>query len=157
MGQNLDREGVTPPHRAGHTIRAVVADDDDAMRRAMVDALVEHGGFEVVAAVATGVDLPGVVGEHGAELVVLDVRMAGGGAEAARALRRVVPAPTVVAVSASNDVATVAELVRAGATGYLSKGRLGTTFADDLLRCASGQVLIAVPHAGQVLRALGDG
>jgi DNA-binding NarL/FixJ family response regulator len=82
--------------------------------------------------------------------------MPAGGATSARALRAQEPSPVVVAVSASNDVPTVAALFRAGATGFLAKGHLGTTFADDLLRCLRGQVMIAVPHAAQVLRALGD-
>ena len=46
----------------------------------------------------------------------------------------------------SNDVHTVATLFRSGATGFLAKGHLGTTFADDLVRCTQGQVMIAVPH-----------
>ena len=66
------------------------------------------------------------------------------------------PYPVVVAVSASNDVPTVAAMFRAGATGFLAKGHLGTTFADDLVRCMRGQVLIAVPQGVHVLRALGD-
>jgi DNA-binding NarL/FixJ family response regulator len=138
------------------TIRVIVADDDEVMRRAMVDVLTAHGGFTVVADVATGGALPELVSETGAQLVVLDVRMPSGGATAARALRAQEPPPVVVAVSASNDVPTVAALFRAGATGFLAKGHLGTTFADDLLRCLRGQVMIAVPHGAQVLRALGD-
>jgi hypothetical protein len=31
------------------------------------------------------------------------------------------------------------------------------SFADDLLRCTRGQVMIAMPQGVQVLRALGDG
>jgi DNA-binding NarL/FixJ family response regulator len=135
-------------------IRVVVADDDEAMRRAMVDVLVAHGGFDVVADVPSGVGLGEVVSDHRAQLVVLDVRMPSGGPVAARALRSLVPAPTVVAVSASNDVATVVAMFRAGATGFLAKGHLGTTFGDDLVRCTRGQVMIAVPHGAQVLRAL---
>jgi response regulator of citrate/malate metabolism len=61
----------------------------------------------------------------------------------------------VVGVSASNDVATVAEMFRAGATGFLAKGHLGATFADDLVRCVMGHVMIALPHGVQVIRALG--
>jgi DNA-binding NarL/FixJ family response regulator len=137
------------------TIRVLVADDDETMRRAIVDVLVAHGDFDVVAEVATGDGLGAVADEHRAQLVVLDVRMPAGGPAAARSLRGVVPAPIVVAVSASNDVTTVAEMFRAGATGFLVKGQLGTTFADDLVRCARGQVMIAVPQAAQVLRALG--
>jgi DNA-binding NarL/FixJ family response regulator len=138
------------------TIRVVVADDDETMRRAIVDVLNAHGGFSVVGSVATGVDLPDLVSDHHAQLVVLDVRMPSGGAAAARALRARSPHTVVVAVSASNDVSTVAAMFRAGATGFLAKGHLGTTFADDLVRCTGGQVMIAVPHGLQVLRALGD-
>jgi len=138
-------------------IRVVVADDDETMRRAIVDVLNAHGSFTVVGEVATGAGLPGLVAECQAHLVVLDVRMPSGGAEAARALRERDPHVVVVAVSASNDIATVAAMFRAGATGFLAKGHLGTSFADDLVRCTQGQVMIAVPHALQVLRALKEG
>jgi DNA-binding NarL/FixJ family response regulator len=138
------------------TIRVLVADDDEVMRRAMVDVLTAHGGFTVVADVASGAALPDLVAETRAQLVVLDVRMPAGGVTSARALRAQEPSPVVVAVSASNDVPTVAAMFRAGATGFLAKGHLGTTFADDLVRCLGGQVMIAVPHGAQVLRALGD-
>ena len=136
------------------TIRVVVADDDETMRRAIVDVLNAHGGFTVVGDVGTGADLPDLVTEKRAQLVVLDVRMPSGGAAMARALREQAPQTVVVTVSASNDVHTVAAMFRAGATGFLAKGHLGTTFADDLVRCTNGQVMIAVPHGLQVLRAL---
>jgi DNA-binding NarL/FixJ family response regulator len=137
-------------------IRAVVADDDDLMRRAIVDALNAHDAITVVGDVATGAGLPELVTESRAELVVLDVRMPSGGPDAARALRERAPQTVVVAVSADNDVSTVAAMIRAGATAFLAKGHLGTTFAEDLVRCTQGQVMIAVPHGVQVLRALGD-
>jgi DNA-binding NarL/FixJ family response regulator len=138
-------------------IRVVVADDDETMRRAIVDVLSAHGSFTVVGEVASGAGLPARVAECGAHLVVLDVRMPSGGAETARALRERDPHVVVVAVSASNDIATVAAMFRAGATGFLAKGHLGMSFADDLVRCTRGQVMIAVPHGLQVLRALGNG
>jgi DNA-binding NarL/FixJ family response regulator len=136
-------------------IRVVVADDDETMRHAIVDVLRAHGGFTVVGEVATGAGLVDLVVETRAQLLVLDVRMPSGGAAAARALRERDPHTVVVAVSASNDVSTVAAMFRAGATGFLAKGHLGTSFADDLVRCTHGQVMIAVPQASQVLRALG--
>jgi DNA-binding NarL/FixJ family response regulator len=126
------------------------------MRRAIVDVLGVHDSFTVVGDVGTGDGLPDLVVATQAHLVVLDVRMPAGGAEAARALRERAPHVVVVAVSASNDVATVAAMFRAGATGFLAKGHLGTSFADDLVSCTRGQVMIAVPHGLQVLRALGS-
>jgi DNA-binding NarL/FixJ family response regulator len=139
-----------------NVIRVVVADDDETMRRAIVDVLDAHGGFAVVGDVATGEALPELVADTHAQLVVLDVRMPAGGEAAARALRERNPHTVVVAVSASNHVSTVAAMFRAGATGFLAKGHLGSSFADDLVRCTQGQVMIAMPHAHQVLRALGD-
>ncbi|HET7071239.1 MAG TPA: response regulator [Nocardioides sp.] len=136
-------------------IRVVVADDDVTMRRAMVDVLNAHGGFSIVAEAASGVGLAELVAETDAQLVVLDVRMPSGGADAARTLRARPPYPVVVAVSASTDIPTIAAMVRAGATGFLAKGHLGTTFADDLVRCTRGQVMIAVPQGAQVMRAIG--
>jgi two-component system nitrate/nitrite response regulator NarL len=116
-----------------------------------------HGGFTVVADVTTGERLPELVAERQAQLVVLDVRMPSGGVAAARALRDHHPQTVVVAVSASNQVSTVASMIRAGATGFLAKGHLGMSFADDLVRCTRGQVMIGVSQGAQVLRALEDG
>jgi DNA-binding NarL/FixJ family response regulator len=145
---SASHEGVT---------RVVVADDDETMRRAMVDVLEAHGGFRVVAECVSGVGLPELVAETDAQLVVLDVRMPSGGPSAARTLRDRPPHPVVVAVSASDDVPTVAAMVRAGATGFLAKGDLGATFAEDLVRCMRGQVMIAVAQGAQVLRAVREG
>jgi two-component system nitrate/nitrite response regulator NarL len=147
--------GATRP-TAGRAqeVRVVVADDDDLMRRAVVDVLGAHGAFAVVGEVADGAELADLVVQTEAALVVLDVRMPSGGAAVTRLLRSRPPSPVVVAVSASTDLTTVTAMLRAGAAGFLAKGRLGTTFGDDLLRCLEGQVILAVPHATQVLEAL---
>ena len=133
-------------------IRTVVADDDDEMRSAISDVLGAAGDFDLVGALASGTGLVELVLETRAELVVLDVRMTDGGAEAARRLRAMKVPPVVVAVSAQVDIATVSELLHAGASAYLAKGDLSEHFIDDLLRCVRGQVVVAVPHALEALR-----
>jgi DNA-binding NarL/FixJ family response regulator len=138
----------------GRTLSIVVADDDDEMRRALREILTAHESFEVVGEVAHGHDLEVLAADTRADMVLLDVRMPAGGADAARRLATLSPAPVVVAVSASTDVPTVVAMLRAGARGFLAKGHLGRSFTEDLDRIARGQVLIAVPHAVQVLRAL---
>jgi two-component system nitrate/nitrite response regulator NarL len=139
---------------AGGTLSIVVADDDDDMRRALREVLSANEGFTVVGDAADGHDLELLAASTGADMVLLDVRMPAGGADAARRLAALSPAPVVVAVSASTDVPTVVALLRAGARGFLAKGQLGRSFTEDLHRIARGQVMIAVPHAVQVLRAL---
>jgi DNA-binding NarL/FixJ family response regulator len=142
--------------RVGRTLSIVVADDDDEMRRALREVLSAHESFEVVGDVAHGDGLELLVADTGADMVLLDVRMPAGGADAARRLSALSPAPVVVAVSASTDVSTVVAMLRAGARGFLAKGQLGRSFIEDLDRLARGHVLIAVPQAVQVLRALVD-
>ena len=135
--------------------RVVVADDDDMMRSALVDVLGADHRFHVVAAVSDGRDLPDVVSRHRADVVLLDIRMDAGGPEAARLLTSAPEGgPVVVAVSAEVGTVRVLEMLRAGATGYLAKGRLGASLPDLVDRCARGEVLLAVPTASAAVRHL---
>jgi DNA-binding NarL/FixJ family response regulator len=135
--------------------RVVVGDDDDDVRAALCEVLDADARFRVVGSVATGAELVSLVAMTCPDVVLLDVRMPGGGEGAARALTSAPDPPVVVAVSASTDVATVTALLRAGAQGYLGKGRgLGETLADTVARCLEGQVVLAVPNGRAVLRAI---
>ena len=128
------------------TYRVVVADDDPTFRSAAVEVLEADARFTVVAAVSSGAGLVELVEESAADVVLLDVRMPGGGPAAAQQLtdrfgRRVV----LVAVSAQLETATVFRMLRAGTTGYLPKGRLGASMPDLIARCAEGELVLAVP------------
>ncbi len=140
-------------------IRTVVADDDAAFRAAVVDVLEADPRFRVTEAVASGEDIGGIVVRARADVVLLDVRMREGGAVAAHAIHAAAAAnglrvPAVVAVSAQAAPHVVVEMLREGAVGYLVKGRLGSDLPDLLVRCASGEVVLAVPTAAEALRQL---
>ena len=137
------------------TYRVVVADDDPTFRSAAVEVLEADARFTVVAAVSSGAGLVELVEETAADVVLLDVRMPGGGPAAAQQLtdrfgRRVV----LVAVSAQLETATVFRMLRAGTTGYLPKGRLGASMPDLIARCAEGELVLAVPTGGAALHQL---
>lgn len=140
-------------------IRVVIADDDAAVRSALADVLDADPRFLVVGTAASGDELELLAARTGPEMVLVDVRMPGGGAEAARALRAQAPlqgrsgAPAVVAVSAHTGAATVLAMLQAGAVGYLAKGRLAD-LPDLLARCAAGEVVLAVPSAADALDRL---
>ena len=114
-------------------IRVVVVDDDDDLREALTEVLAADGRFEVVGTGASADEAVAVTTATRPHVVLLDVRMPGGGVEAARAICQpdwtggLGPAdgvPVVVAVSAQTGVAAVVSMLRAGAVGYLAKGRL---------------------------------
>ena len=86
-------------------IRVAIADDDAGIRSALADVLAADPRFAVVGAAATGEELCRLVRSVAADVVLLDVRMPGGGVDAARALRTCSPVsgarpPAVIAVSA---------------------------------------------------------
>ena len=134
-------------------IRVAIADDDAGIRSALSDVLAADPRFDVVGTVASGDLLCRLVSDVAPDVVLLDVRMPGGGAPAAETLRAGVHRPAVIAVSAITGAATVASLLRAGAVGYLAKGRL-SALPDMVARCAAGEVVLAVPSAAEALRRL---
>lgn len=133
--------------------RAVVAEDDDDVRAALARALDSDPRFETVAEVAHAHGLAELALSNRADVVLMDVRMPGGGPEAARAVHEVGRA-VVVAVSAESSPSVVLSMITAGAQGYLAKDRLGTALPELVCRCLKGEVILAVPTAGVVLRRL---
>jgi two-component system nitrate/nitrite response regulator NarL len=142
-------------------ICVLVCDDDAAVRAALVDVLDADDRFLVVAVSSDGHAGAEVAArqatENGCGLALVDVGMPGGGAELTRTLRALPSRPVVVACSAHAEPWVVADLLRAGATGYLAKGRIGADLPDLLARCATGEVVLAVPAAREALRILAAG
>ena len=135
-------------------IGVVVADDDPGFTDAVVDVLRADPRFSVVGTAATGEDLVDLVAESDPDVVLLDVHMPRGGPAAARALTRTGRGPVVVALSAQTGATHVLAMLRAGALGYLVKGRIGHDLPDVLVRCARGDVVLAVPGAAEAMRQL---
>lgn len=136
------------------TIRVVIADDDDDVREALAEVVGADARFTVVGTASTGDEAVSVASTSAPDVVLLDVRMPGGGPEAAARLTAGPgPTPVVVAVSAHTGTSAVLAMVRAGAVGYLTKGRLAD-LTDLVARCADGQVVLAAPGAADALRQL---
>jgi two-component system nitrate/nitrite response regulator NarL len=142
------------------TIRVALGDDDTAFRAAAVGLLEADARFDVVGAAADGEELVALVERTGPDVVLLDLRMPGGGVVGARALAdldvlvgRRTP-PLVVALTAETAPDVVEEMLRAGAVGYLAKGRIGSSLGDLVARVHDGELVLAVPTARLALRRL---
>lgn len=135
------------------SIQVAIGDDDEATRHALATTLDGDPRFDVVGQAATGPSLVELVAHSRPQVALVDVRMPGGGAEAVRSLLAGPPV-VVVAVTAETHPRTVAELLDAGVTGYLVKGRLGACLPDLVARCAQGEVVVAAPTAAEALRRL---
>lgn len=136
-------------------IRVVVADDDETFRSVLVDILRADGRFEVVAVCADADSAVALAAELRPDLVVLDVRMPGGGPAAAHGIRASTDVRArVVALSAQAGSSQVLAMLRSGATGFLAKGNVGADLSDLLARVARGEVVVAAPGADRFLAPL---
>ena len=131
---------------------AVIADDDADVRSALCAALEADPRFAVVAFATSAPEAVAAVVRERPAVVLLDVRMPGGGVQAARDIRATGLAVAVVAVSAQVDAALVADMLDAGARGVLVKGRIGRNLPDLVARCCAGEIVLATPAASAGLQ-----
>jgi DNA-binding NarL/FixJ family response regulator len=109
--------------------RVMLAEDYRLLREAFAQML--EAGCDVVGAVADGRAVLDLAPELCPDIVVLDIAMPLlNGLDAARQLKRQMPAVKVIFLTVSEDPDLAAEAFRAGASGYLLKN----SAASELLR-----------------------
>ncbi|MEO5983640.1 MAG: response regulator transcription factor [Pedococcus sp.] len=138
-------------------MRVLIADDHPQMLAAMVHAVESDDRFELVGTATNGHDALELATRCSVDVALLDVRMPGGGPAAVAAFHTLPYPPAVVAISAENTVGTVAAMVRAGAVGYLTKGRIGESLPEVLIQCAAGEVVLATGSGAAALRLVSGG
>ena len=130
-------------------VRVLVADDAPDTRRALADLVITEPSLELVGLAGDAKEAVALAHRERPDVALLHVRMPGGGGpRAARGIRRRSPRTRVVAFTAYGDLSTVAQMLDAGADGYLVNGAPGEeivhaihdaarrcgTVATDLLR-----------------------
>jgi DNA-binding NarL/FixJ family response regulator len=107
---------------AARAARLVLVDDDEGLRLALQDLLVD-AGYAVVGEAGNGVDGLAVITRCQPDVVLLDLRMPGmGGVEVARALRERAPDVRIIMLSAYADLGLQRMLGDLGVSAYLIKG-----------------------------------
>lgn len=133
----------------------IVIVDDHAVARAGTRALL-GSRVEVVGEAASVAEAIDVIRASEPDLVLLDLRMPGGGGAAV--MEAVAPLGIkVLVVSASSRRSDVRDLVRAGAVGYLTKGTREDEFADLVEAAASGQPVFSREFAAWLNEIVSEG
>jgi DNA-binding NarL/FixJ family response regulator len=117
-------------------ITVIVADDEPMIRAALAEMLDQQPGVRVVAEATDAAGAVAMARLHHPTVALLDVRMPGGGAEAARGIRLVSPVTRVVAHSASDDLPTRCTMLAAGAGDFIVKGTPSGQLAARVLAAA---------------------
>lgn len=136
-------------------ISVVIAEDDEQMRQALASLVDAEPGLRLLAAVGDAQAAIELAPRLRPDVMIVDVNMpGGGGARAAREIRRRAPGSRVLALSAASDRATVLEMVEAGASGYLVKGGPVAEIGEAIRRAATGRSSLSAEIAGEVVDEL---
>jgi DNA-binding NarL/FixJ family response regulator len=136
------------------TIRVLLADDHrllrDSLRRSLTDE-----GFEIVGEAADGEQAIDLASELHPDVVLLDVTMPNvGGVEAAGRIHQERPETRIVMLTMHADAEVVADALRAGACGYLTKDSSTEEIADAIRLAASGETAVSPQLAASMLGEL---
>lgn len=138
-------------------IRLMVADDEAPFLEAVCELVSTDRFIDLVGTARDATEAIDLAALHEPDVVLLDVRMpGGGGSRAAREIRRRSPETRIVALSASTDPRTVASMVRAGAVGYVGKDQPTDEVLRAIHRSAHGRASIVVDRLGEVAEHLAE-
>ena len=125
------------------SLRLLVVDDHEVVRRGLVSLLDRRSGFEVVAEAGSVAEAVTLAALHQPDLVIMDVRLPdGSGIEACREIRAARPETRVVMLTSYPDEEAVLSAIIAGASGYLLKQIRGRELVSALEAVARGESLL---------------
>ncbi|MCB1092265.1 MAG: response regulator transcription factor, partial [Verrucomicrobiae bacterium] len=141
------------------SIRIVLADDHRLLREGLLSLLGKASDCEVVADVGDGVAALDAIREQRPDIAVLDHSMPGlSGLEVARTVNAGRLPTRCVMLSSFSDPMLVAEMIRAGARGYLVKEDAFDEVLAAIRAVAAGEIYfsvgIDVPKLKEALQVL---
>ena len=137
------------------TVRVLLAEDQPTLREALADLIRDEPGLELVGMAGDALQTIALARQTRPDVAVVDVRMPGGGGpKAARGIRRTSPRSRVVALSAHDDRATVLEMLRSGASGYLVKGTDPERILTAIRDAADGRGALSTQVTAAVIEEL---
>ena len=124
-------------------IRVLLVDDHRLVRASLRSVLDAADGIEVVGECASGEDALERARADRPDVTLMDVNMPGiGGLEATRKLCAAAPETRVIALTAHRDDPYPAQMLDAGASGYLTKDCEPGELVDAIRRVAAGETWI---------------
>jgi two-component system, NarL family, response regulator DevR len=116
-------------------LRLLLVDDHEVVRLGMRALLERHPTFSVVGEASTQEEAVMMAIEHRPDIVLMDIRLAGGsGIEACQQVKEHLPETKVIMLTSFAEDELLFAAIRAGATGYLLK----QIAAGDLIRAIEG-------------------
>ena len=136
-------------------VRVLVADDHPVVRAGLRALLSAEPRLTVVAEAGSGEETVILARRHQPDVVLMDLRMPGGGGLAAiRQLSADQPGVAVVVLTTYDSDADILPAVEAGAAGYLLKDTPRDTLVGAIFAAARGETVLAPSVAGRLVNRL---
>jgi two-component system, NarL family, response regulator DesR len=134
------------------TIRLLLADDQELIRKALAALLDLEEDFTVVASVGRGDQVVAAARRSGAEVALLDIDMPGiDGLAAAAVLHQQVPACRALILTTFGRPGYLRRAMDAGANGFVVKDAPAEQLADAIRRVAAGERVVDPTLAAETL------
>jgi DNA-binding NarL/FixJ family response regulator len=133
-------------------LNVLIADDHRILRQGLRSLLEKEPDLRVSAEADNGRDAVAAVEKNPPDLVIMDVAMPGlNGIEATRKLLAIKPNLRVIGLSMHTDRRFVAEMLKAGAVGFVSKDSAFEELVQAIRTVLSGKVYLSPAAAGVVV------
>ena len=140
------------------TVRILIVDDHDIVRRGLAMLMSRREDFNVVGEAGTAADAVLRAKELSPDVVVMDIRLPDGtGIEACRDIRAFNPNIKVLMLTSYSDEEAVMGSIMAGASGYLLKEIRSQAILDAVSRVSQGQSLLDPAVTAKVLERVRRG
>ncbi|MGV9310993.1 response regulator [Streptomyces sp. NPDC003691] len=143
---------------AGERIRVVIADDEPLIRAGIRMILTSDRQIDVVAEAADGREAVEAVRSHGADVVLLDIRMpVMDGLTAMAELRRVVPGTRVIILTTFGERENVLRALESGGAGFLLKDTAPAELIAAVRAAVAGDAYLSPAATRHVIDQLATG
>jgi DNA-binding NarL/FixJ family response regulator len=152
LPKGSQREQKLPNTQDPTRPRILLADDHPLYRDALRQLLNGCSGFDVVGDAADGLDALELCRRLRPELVLMDLGMPRmDGLKATRAIKKAFPRTIILVLTASGDVESLSEALKAGAAGYILKDAPSTQIVESIRRVLRGESPLNQELAMQLL------
>ncbi len=132
-------------------IRLLIADDHPIVRRGMAEIIAQESDLKVVGQAGTAAEVISILSENKADIVLLDLNMPGKhGLEAIKEIVGMFKNVKILIMSAYPEDQFAKRVLRAGASGYLSKDAAPDQLVNAIRKVSGGGRYVSAAIAEQL-------